>query len=905
MADIAREPLEKLYCIQKPMKDPFFKSGHHHEFSDDTVLPFFEARGSRVHGKAVCLDPSQHDFWGCSPPKVPFGCSCLGTKFSHTRRQEEPSFIIEELYSPHDIENIQRILRNIEWANYPHLIKPLATYHHKNKYYLIVPNSYFTLWEYCDNRRTPRFDRSTVLWALKQMQGIANTVVLIHDVVLLHGNLTAFSVRWDNFFTGIDDKNGVLKIDLGYPRWRHGLHDEGVPEAEKMFERPPHTSITPAYDIWSLGCLYLEFLTWLLMGQPGNEQFQDYRSSRDELGIDTDRYWTYEDSNGKPPKKKINDQVIRWFEVLHQNQQCSPTIHDTLDVIRRCLRVEPAERITALGLHETLDRIVKRVEEDEEYLLGPASSTQTFDLHPQPKATAPVMNMSSQTYPKVEINETFITAVSEWIRKCSQHHSFCQGRPEATFPSRVLDLEPEGEFGLRLWEANGASGRYICLSHCWGDSVSIENIKTTSNRLRHYCQGIDLATLPKTFREAVLVTRMLGIRYLWIDSLCILQDSEDDWTKESSEMGRIFEGAYLVLAAAHSKDSSGGLLPKRRPPLVKWLPSEDDDGILLQGIDHCERKYPLLHRAWVFQERFLARRVLFFLENELLWECSDAVSCQCVRAEGNIAGWHTFDSYRCRISNSFDQDNAALRFLWNQTVQKYSGLNLTFPKDKLPALSGIAKRILSGREDEYLAGMWKSTLAEDLAWRVEENCASRLTFWRAPTWSWASVDGRIRMPNIKKQDCCAEIIHAHCKPSGADPTGAVLEGSLVLKSRVIRSLRSDKGIPLCYYHDRQGTQSVARIYPDFTWTPAEDASFRLDNPCCLKIGTLDNGRYVIEYFLILRATNEGYAYERIGLLEIHLNPRVQGRENKETRLSEINDITAAVEESPIEVVTII
>ena len=594
------------------------------------------------------------------------------------------------------------------------------------------------------------------------------------------------------------------------------------------------------------------------------------------------------------------------LKYCNQNQKCSPAIHDTLKVIRNCFRVEPAERITAPGLYETLDRIVKRAEEDAKYLLRPASSTQTFDLYPQPKANAPVMDMSGQDCPRSEMDEIFITTVSEWMQKCSQEHRFCQGRPEKRFPSRVLDLEPEGKFGLRLWEASGASGRYICLSHCWGDSGNIEDIKTTSKRFRNYCQGIDLATLPKTFREAVLVTRILGIRYLWIDSLCILQDSDDDWTKESSEMGRIFEGAYLVLAAAHSKDSSGGLLPKRGPPLVNWRPMENSTGALDPGIDHCERKYPLLHRAWVFQERFLAHRVLFFLENEILWECADAVRCQCVQAEGNIAGWRTDDSYRCRISNSFDQDSAALRFLWNQTVQKYSGLDLTFAKDKLPALSGIAKRILSSREDEYLAGMWKSTLLEDLVWRVEENCAPRLRFWRAPTWSWVSVDGRVRMPYVKKQDCCAEIIYAHCTPSGADPTGAVLEGSLVLKSRVIRSLRSAKGIPLCTYHDRVGTQSVVLIHPDFSWAPAKDAQPQLDSSCCLKIGTLDNGRYFIEYFLILRAINEeGDTYERIGLLEIHQNPRVQGGDNKETRLSEINDITAAVEESPIEVVKII
>ena len=162
--------------------------------------------------------------------------------------------------------------------------------------------------------------------------------------------------------------------------------------------------------------------------------------------------------------------------------------------------------------------------------------------------------------------------------------------------------------------------------------------------------------LTKTFREAVLVTRQLGIRFIWIDSFCIVQDSPEDWARESCEMGHVFENAYLVLAAAHSDSSSGGLLPtphfptnltdaKLRTKLRADMRHEDlyeedfHPHIKEPFIDHYGTQQPLLQRAWVYQERFLAPRVLFFLEDHLLWECTQTVECECTPSDGHIEGW--------------------------------------------------------------------------------------------------------------------------------------------------------------------------------------------------------------------------------------------------------------------------
>jgi hypothetical protein len=371
-------------------------------------------------------------------------------------------------------------------------------------------------------------------------------------------------------------------------------------------------------------------------------------------------------------------------------------------------------------------------------------------------------------------------------------------------------------------------------------------------------------------------------------------------------MGRIFENAYLVLAAAHAENSSGGLLPvKQFPQMLSATRSEaalravhkesvDFVGALPKNdfVDHHGTEQPLLHRAWVYQERFLASRVLFFLKDHVLWECAETIECECTPEGRHIHGWDNNNYYRRLLMGiSHDKSEASFRHQWLQTVERYSPLHLTFPTDKLPALSGLAKRFLASKKDEYLAGMWKSTLLEDLAWRVQKPCPSPQP-WRAPSWSWVSVDGPVKIPGIKRQNCHAKVIQVYCQPSTSDPTGPVSEGHLVLRSRVIRSLYSTIGIPLCGYRDQPEMTSFYRIYPDFQWSQAGVFTSSGGKFCCLEIGTLDNGMYEVEYFLILKPASFGNdAYERVGLLELH-------------GANGIEEIQMAIRESPFEVVTI-
>ncbi|KAF0320296.1 het domain-containing protein [Colletotrichum asianum] len=112
---------------------------------------------------------------------------------------------------------------------------------------------------------------------------------------------------------------------------------------------------------------------------------------------------------------------------------------------------------------------------------------------------------------------------------------------------------------LVLHASSEEIGNYVALSHCWGPE-QLHPPETTWSNLRQRQECIDLTTLPSTFRDAVLVTRNLGVQYLWIDSLCIVQDDTADWQTESSKMAGYYSNAYLVISAAQAEDSTQGFL---------------------------------------------------------------------------------------------------------------------------------------------------------------------------------------------------------------------------------------------------------------------------------------------------------------------------------------------------------
>ena len=357
-------------------------------------------------------------------------------------------------------------------------------------------------------------------------------------------------------------------------------------------------------------------------------------------------------------------------------------------------------------------------------------------------------------------------------------HELCGNMEERRFPTRILDVGATSGDEIVLRNVPDCWGIYACLSHCWGFKASI---KTTSGNLISHMQSISWDALPRTYQEAIAFCRELQIRYLWIDALCIVQDDQRDWAQESTRMASIYENSFITLAATGSTDHDGGLFHQHKPSThsleigtwrregkehhvygrkiephldwtSKWQGAQRPDFSYTAAYD-----FPLLSRAWVYQERILSPRVLHFTKSELYWECREASKCECewidISAgkgkERHIKNDHALSiksliqkaniTREPDLPDSVISDDSMLR--WQSIVEEYSGLKLTYDKDKLPAVSGLAKQMHQHRNDEYLAGLWSQDILESLRWHVKhlEPLFPRAKEYVAPTWSWASI----------------------------------------------------------------------------------------------------------------------------------------------------------------------
>ncbi|KAF2493778.1 HET-domain-containing protein [Lophium mytilinum] len=335
--------------------------------------------------------------------------------------------------------------------------------------------------------------------------------------------------------------------------------------------------------------------------------------------------------------------------------------------------------------------------------------------------------------------------INTWIQTCNTTHEDCQATtralesvPDRFRPTRLLDLGTHSTAQPRLIEVLQLETKpeYITLSHCWGDYMPP---RLTTGNLDQFRQGIDPVNLPPTFKDAIDITRRLSVRYLWIDSLCIIQDSEKDWRLESATMDQTYEHAWCNIAAAGAADARGGCYSDRNLrhvlPLLVALPHSSPEAKYLghisrwdSWVDNIEES-PLLKRAWVVQEQLLSTRTIYFTQHQIFWRCKELRASE-HEPEELQSYWL---DYHDDSSDESPEDPTL--------VKKYTQCQLSMPeKDKLVAISGLAKRY--GHGSNYLAGLWRHLLPEQLLWQTdlchEAPCASRNR--RSPSWSWASVD---------------------------------------------------------------------------------------------------------------------------------------------------------------------
>ncbi|KAI5461695.1 heterokaryon incompatibility protein-domain-containing protein, partial [Mariannaea sp. PMI_226] len=342
------------------------------------------------------------------------------------------------------------------------------------------------------------------------------------------------------------------------------------------------------------------------------------------------------------------------------------------------------------------------------------------------------------------------------IHRCTTTHEECnRHEAESWYPTRLLELASGGRsMRLILTENEKLKGAYVTLSHRWG----LHHYRMlTSRTIDEFKKSINVDSLPTAFQEAGLLAARLGIRYIWIDSLCIKQDADlIDWKREAPRMCDVYTYSFLNLAATSSPDDGTSSLFNTQTD-QPFSPMQTDahakQYFLIDGDtwDYEIEEAPLQSRAWVFQERLLAPRLLHFGSTQLGWECKEDIALELfpnTLPPGMVATTTSETLTKALASRSSDSSHESFRDAWSDLVNRYSKCDLTKREDKLVAFSGVAKLIEDARQDEYLAGLWKSTLVTDLAW----TCYGQLwapwvdTKFRAPSWSWLSLDQEIHFP---------------------------------------------------------------------------------------------------------------------------------------------------------------
>ncbi|KAI9699855.1 MAG: hypothetical protein M1820_007030 [Bogoriella megaspora] len=431
----------------------------------------------------------------------------------------------------------------------------------------------------------------------------------------------------------------------------------------------------------------------------------------------------------------------------------------------------------------------------------------------------------SSVEPKLdEDTETYLQEASEWKRAVARHCcsfeleasmrngcQFCAFLLQLLKDSDLLDRFRKVEF--RLGRLNDPAGISLSVStmlstqSLWlnlpgkvsndGDigiarqtrfEANIvsgpEFIKLTPQTYQSFLSSIPADQFPRTFKDAIDIGRKLGIDYLWIDSLCIIQGDDIDWQKEAAKMGSVYGNSYLNIAASSAKDSTQGCFTKPAKfngGFRAEVKTSDRRRVLSFRCEDLYEQYVtesyLATRAWTLQEKVLAPRTLHIGDRGIFWECRTRTASEFLPDE-------IMDTYEPFRGPLISQVNRQTTDFWIRIVRLYSAASLTYEKDKLPALSGVARFQHMRSNDQYLAGMWKTNIESQLCWQLVETPKKRPA-WRAPTWTWASVDGGVACRDDLKheyefQDDYAHVLEASTIPLGLDSFGQVKDGELRL-----------------------------------------------------------------------------------------------------------------------------
>ncbi|KAF7876719.1 hypothetical protein EAF04_001803 [Stromatinia cepivora] len=351
----------------------------------------------------------------------------------------------------------------------------------------------------------------------------------------------------------------------------------------------------------------------------------------------------------------------------------------------------------------------------------------------------------------------------EWLRVCSKDHQDC-GPIKTRCPTRLINVGSPDTNPFLDDNPDRGDCEWVALSYLWGGNGYLKLEEPTYQSLK---SGIPVEDFPATLRDAVLTTREIGLKYVWIDALCIRQDSTDDWKAEAGRMRDVYAGATLTIVAANSNSTSAGIHFPRPENVYAAaqcsLPWNSETSVSLRLVSHISRQgaksSSWFTRGWTFQEGLLSPRVLSYGRDQMTWECAYHTEDESghvglldqkydskdllhkLRKKQTNRMSRVMQSLTLRtytFLSEVDNQRAKLGFppkrisatgvnmqeswgldpylRWSEMVEQFSVRNLTYKSDVLPALAGIAREFSMITKDTYISGMWKSYILASLLW---------------------------------------------------------------------------------------------------------------------------------------------------------------------------------------------
>ncbi|KAJ0164775.1 hypothetical protein CTA2_230, partial [Colletotrichum tanaceti] len=392
-----------------------------------------------------------------------------------------------------------------------------------------------------------------------------------------------------------------------------------------------------------------------------------------------------------------------------------------------------------------------------------------------------------------------------WLSDCRNNHESCVSDRKHELPTRVIDVEAGSPSHVRLVLTRGVRDAYAALSHCWGGAISPS---LTTETLGPFQNSIPVGSLPPNFRDAITITRQLGLRFLWIDCLCIQQDSRSDWEAESKKMGLVYRNSTVTISAMVSTGSKAGILkkdqgviPVNRESITIGMSNTNGSSRISirrkdpeeENLRRLDTESALQTRGWTLQEYILSPRHILYGKSMVYWRCPQRF----ISPDGLSFGNKSPDTVYKELTNVIYSDvlsppkttpcdTKVVLDDYYDLVSAYSWRRLTYASDKLPAFSGLAQRLHPVVGGDYLAGIWSADFRRGLLWTPEMKfCRHSNAEYRAPSWSWAVTDDRVlfeQSVTLGPSPSSAQLLDYTVQPRVPDnPYGEILALKLVLE----------------------------------------------------------------------------------------------------------------------------